>query len=194
MSAATATRRGPLIIISGPSGTGKTTLVQKLLATSRHPLRLSVSATTRSPRIGEQEGVHYYFWTRPQFEAALARGEFLEHALVHGDHYYGTLAREVEPFRQQGVGVILDIDVQGARQVWAKVPDHLSVFVRAGSLAAYEDRLRKRGTETEASIQRRLADAESELSHSADYPYQILNDDLDEAVSRFAEIVDSSFS
>src|SRR5437016_4600439 len=114
--------KGPLIILSGPSGSGKSTVIKRLLETTDLPLRLSVSATTRKVRKGEQEGVHYYFWTRPQFEAERDKGGFLEWAEVLGN-YYGTLRREVEPYRQQGVGVILDIDVQGAAQVRRQCPD-----------------------------------------------------------------------
>jgi guanylate kinase len=185
--------RGPLIIVSGPSGTGKSTLIRQMLELRRWPIRLSVSATTRVPRPSEVDGVEYHFWDRPRFEAALARGEFLEHAEVHG-HYYGTLQREVEPFRTARRGVILDIDVQGAAQVRAKIPDHVSIFVYSSSLQAYEDRLHKRGTEDEPAIRRRLDDARSELSHAGEYQYQILNDDLDAATARLVQIVDEAFS
>ncbi len=187
------TVRGPLIIVSGPSGTGKSTLIRRLLGMNRWPLRLSVSATTRLPRVGETNGVDYHYWDRAGFETALARGEFLEHAEVHGN-YYGTLDREVEPNRVAGQGVILDIDVQGAAQVRDKIPDHVSIFVYTSSLDHYEDRLRRRGTEDEAAIQRRLEDARSELSHAGEYQYQILNDDLDAATARLVQIVDEAFS
>src|SRR5205809_3719473 len=105
--------RGPLIILSGPSGSGKSTVIQRLLADPPGPLRLSVSATTRPPRPGEVDGRDYYFWTRDRFEAELRAGAFLEHAVVHGANYYGTLRSEVEPDLERGTGVILDIDVQG---------------------------------------------------------------------------------
>lgn len=185
--------RGPLLIISGPSGSGKSTLVKRLLELSRWPLRLSVSATTRPPRPGELDGRDYFFWTVPQFEAGIAGNEFLEHASVHGN-YYGTLAGEVGPFRDAGWGVILDIDVQGARQVWERCPEHVSIFVRTSTLDAYEERLRKRGTEDEPAIRRRLENARAELSFAHDYPYQILNDDLELATHRLAELVDRCFS
>src|SRR5262245_39798963 len=106
--------RGPLVILSGPSGSGKSTVIRRLLADPPGPLRLSVSATTRRPRPGERDGVDYHFWTRERFEQELAAGAFLEHAIVHGEHRYGTLRAEVEPFLRDGTGVILDIDVQGA--------------------------------------------------------------------------------
>ena len=120
-------------------------LIARLLARGDLPLRLSVSATTRPPRKGEQDGVHYYFWTRAQFERELEKGEFLEHAQVHGN-YYGTLKREVEPYRRQRAGVLLDIDVQGAEQVRRKYPEATSIFLSPPNLAALEERLRRRGT------------------------------------------------
>src|SRR5262249_35812009 len=107
---------GPLFILSGPSGSGKTTLIHEVLRDPPGPLRLSVSATTRPPRANEVDGVDYYFWTIDRFMQELHAGGFLEHATVHG-HNYGTLKSEVDPYRRQGLGVILDIDVQGAEQV-----------------------------------------------------------------------------
>jgi len=179
---------GPLIILSGPSGSGKSTVIARLLALRDPPLRLSVSATTRRPRPGEQGGVDYHFWTRDRFEAEVRAEAFLEWAEVHG-HCYGTLRREVEPYRRQGIGVILDIDVNGAAQVRRQCPDHVSVFLQAPSLEAYEQRLRKRGTEGEAEIQRRLATARRELARAGDYQYQIVNDDLDTAVAELRAVV-----
>jgi len=149
------TKRGPLIIVSGPSGSGKSSLIRRLLAQGEIPLRLSVSATTRPPRPGEREGVDYYFWTHEQFHRGLKEGAFLEHALVHGQ-YYGTLLSEIDGYRGQGVGVLLDIDYQGARQVRPTHPEVVSVFVRAPRWEDYEARLRQRDTEDEATIARRL--------------------------------------
>jgi guanylate kinase len=180
--------KGPLIILSGPSGSGKSTVIGRLLGMKDLPLRLSVSATTRAPRGQEVDGVAYHFWTRDRFEAEIQAGGFLEWAEVFGN-YYGTLRREVEPFREQGVGVILDIDVQGAAQVRARCPDAFSVFLRTSSLAAYEARMRQRGTESEAAIARRLAGAERELARAGEYDYQLINDDLDRAVAELHELV-----
>lgn len=117
-------RKGPLIILSGPSGSGKSTVIARLRALGEVPLRLSVSATTRPPRPGEKDGVDYHFWARERFEAGIRGGEFLEWAEVFGN-YYGTLRHEVEPSREQGTGVILDIDVQGARQIRKVCPDNV---------------------------------------------------------------------
>jgi len=180
--------RGPLIILSGPSGSGKSTALARLLAQADLPLHLSVSATTRKPRPGEMEGFHYYFWSRERFLRERDAGAFLEWAEVH-EQYYGTLKSEVEPNRSQGKGVILDIDVQGAAQVRQLYPDSVSIFLRTSSLGAYEERLRRRATEDEAAIQRRLAAARRELEHAAGYDYQVINDDLDAAVAQLRAIV-----
>jgi guanylate kinase len=180
--------KGPLIIVSGPSGTGKSTLIARFLQTSPWPMRLSVSATTRGERVGEQKGVHYHFWTREHFEQERDKGAFLEWAEVHGN-FYGTPVSEVTPHREQGCGVILDIDVQGAAQVRLKIPDHLSVFIRTESLETLERRLRDRGTEDEAAIQRRLANARRELERKGEYDCELINEDLDLAVSHLNGLI-----
>ncbi len=184
--------QGPLIIVSGPSGSGKSTVIARLLKASARPLRLSVSATTRRPRDGETDGVQYHFWTRPRFEQEVAGGGFLEHALVHGE-YYGTLRSEVDRHRARGTGVLLDIDVQGAEQVRGRCPDALSVFLEPPSMRALEERLRRRGTESEAAIQRRLRAAEGEIARAGEYDYRIDNDDLEHTVARVRELVEASF-
>ncbi len=184
--------RGPLIILSGPSGSGKSTVIGRLLATSGLPLRLSVSATTRAPRPGERDGVHYWFWTRERFEAERDAGGFLEWAEVHGQ-FYGTLRSEVDPYRDQGVGVLLDIDTQGADLVRRQYPDAVAVFLRTATLAVLEERLRRRGTEAEEAVRRRLANAERELARSGDYPYQIVNDDVDAAAAQLGAVARRAF-
>jgi guanylate kinase len=184
--------KGPLIILSGPSGSGKSTLLERLLAKTSLRLRVSVSATTRLPRSGEVDGKHYHFWKRQRFEEAQRAGEFLEWAEVHGS-LYGTLRSEVDPYRAQGIGVILDIDVQGAAQVRRFYPDCVSIFLRTSSLQAYEARLRQRGTEKEEAIERRLAAAKGELAHAGEYDYQVINDDLGTAVAELESLVRRQF-
>jgi guanylate kinase len=183
---------GPLIILSGPSGSGKSTIVEKVLKTTDLPLHLSVSSTTRAPRPGEQDGVHYFFWSVEQFEREVQAGAFLEWADVHGFRY-GSLRREVEPFRQQGKGVILEIDVQGAKQIRGQFPEAVLVFLRTSTFETYEQRLRGRGTENEEKIQRRLAAARREIACADQYDFQVINDDLDKAVRDFRTIVTRQF-
>ncbi len=183
---------GPLIILSGPAGTGKSTLIDRLLAAKTWPMRLSVSATTRPPRPGEIDGVHYHFWTRERFERERDQGGFLEWAEVHGN-LYGTPAGEVAPHRALGYGVILDIDTQGWAQVKRLCPDAVSIFIRTSSPAEYERRLRRRGTETEEQIQRRLRAAAAELTRAAEYDHQVINDDLEAAVAALKAIVGPLF-
>jgi len=184
---------GPLVILSGPSGVGKSTLIKRLLADGTLPLRLSVSATTRDKRPGEQEGVNYYFWGEEQFRAAVEAGEFLEHAVVHGVHHYGTLKREVERLQNQGFGVVLDIDVQGARLIRERCKIDLSVFIRTSTFEELERRLRDRHTESEEAIQRRLATAREELTHQAEYHEVVVNDDIEEALARLKELIARAF-
>lgn len=183
---------GPLVILSGPTASGKTTVLDRVIKTTTLPLRLSVSATTRRPRPGEQEGVHYYFWTPEQFEREVKAGAFMEWAEVHGQRY-GTLRKEVEPFRQRGMGVILDIDVQGARTVRQQIPEAVLVFMRTSEFETYEERLRRRATEDEPRIQERLATARQELNSASDYDFEVINDDLNVAVDSFHAILQSLF-
>jgi guanylate kinase len=184
--------QAPLFILSGPSGSGKSTVIRRALAGAGLPLRLSVSATTRSPRPGERDGVEYHFWTRQHFEETVAAGLFLEHAEVHGN-LYGTPRSEVDPYRAEGVGVILDIDVQGAAQVRRKCPDVVTIFLRTSDFETYEQRLRARHTESEEAIQRRLNGARRELDRASEYQYQVLNDNLADAVAELRAIVRDHF-
>jgi guanylate kinase len=183
---------GPLIIVSGPSGCGKSTVVERLLRSTTRPLRAAVSATTRGMREGEVEGTNYHFWTRERFERILKEGGFLEHAEVHGN-YYGTLRSEVDRYRDQGIGVILVIDVQGAAKVRKECPEAVSVFLKSPSREVLEERLRGRGTESEADIRRRLAEAQREEARSGEYDYQVINDKLDDTVAELRRIVERSF-
>jgi guanylate kinase len=185
-------KRGPLVILSGPSGSGKSTVLARLLHDPGLRVRLSVSATTRQPRPGEQDGVHYYFWSRQRFDQAVAAGDFLEWAETFGNRY-GTLKAEVEPYRNQGIGVVLEIDVKGWEQVRRHCPDAVSIFLRTSSMATYEKRLRERHTESEEDLQRRLREARAELSRADEYDHQVVNDDLASAVAQVKEIVGKAF-
>ena len=184
-----AERVGRLIVLSGPSGSGKSTVWARALAPRDPLVRLAVSATTRQPRSGERDGVHYHFWTPEQFEQGIKDHAFLEWAEVYGKHKYGTLKSEVDPYLAQGTSVLLEIDVQGALQVRKQRPDCVMVFLRASSLEEYERRLRARHTESEEAMQRRLNAARTELDASAQYDYQVINDNLDEAVRNFSAIL-----
>lgn len=179
-------RLGRLVVISGPSGSGKSTLVQRLLARPDLRLTRSISATTRAPRAGEEQGRDYFFMTPEEFEGI--RGELLESAEVHG-HHYGTPAGPVRRATEQGLCVALVIDVQGGFQVRRKVPDALLVFIQVPSLEVLEARLRDRGTDTEETIARRLATARRELERASQYDVQVVNDDLDRAVEQLATIL-----
>ena len=180
--------KGPLIILSGPSGTGKTTVSARLLAVSGLPLRQSISATTRPPRVGERDGVDYFFVDPAEFSRKVAAGDFLEWAQVFGNSY-GTPREPIERLRQNGMGVLLVIDVQGAAQVRKSCPDHVSIFLMTPSLEVLEQRLRTRHTEDEAAIQRRLVTARQELQRASEYTYQVVNDDLETAVTQLRAII-----
>ncbi len=182
----------PLIIVSGPSGCGKSTLIRRLLKERAWPLRLSVSATTRAKRPGEQDGVDYHFWSVPDFLKEKDADGFLEWAKVH-DNYYGTPRSEVTPHREQGKGVLLDIDVQGAEQVRKQCPDAVSIFIRTTRFDTLEERLRQRHTETEAAMQKRLQNAKEELARAGEYQHQVINDDLDAALASMRLILGPLF-
>jgi len=177
---------GRLIVISGPSGSGKSTLVGRLLARPELRLTVSVSVTTRQPRLGEQADRDYVFLTPEQFESI--RGGLLESAQVHG-HFYGTPAEPVRRSMAEGICVLLVIDVQGGFQVRRRVPGALLVFVQPPSLERLETRLRARGTDDEATIERRLAGARRELEVAAGYDVHVINDELDRAVEELASIL-----
>lgn len=183
------TKRGTLIILSGPSGCGKGTVLSQVLA-DRDDTVLSVSMTTRAPRPGDVDGVQYHFRTREQFEQTIAEDGLLEYAEYSGN-YYGTPIGPIEQLLAAGTNVVLEVEVQGAEKVMARCPDHLSMFILPPSLAELERRLRGRGTETEESIARRMAAAVEEIRHAGSYQYIVLNDDLDTAVRRVNTIIDA---
>ena len=179
--------KGRVVVVSGPSGVGKGTLLKRLFATSRFPLETSVSCTTRAPRVGERDGVDYWFLSRDEFLRRRARGEFLESFEVFsGGALYGTLKETVERATAKGAWVVLEIDVKGAKSVLEQIPDAITIFIAPPSLDALRARLVQRGTEPLEEIERRLARAKEELQESDFYKHQIVNDDLDVA---FAELV-----
>jgi len=176
-----------VFIISAPSGSGKSTLVHRLLHTVTG-LTFSISYTTRPPRPTEVDGVDYNFISKPEFEERLGRNEFLEHALVFGN-YYGTNRCNLETAEKDGKDLVLDIDVQGARQLKVAIPEAISIFVLPPSREVLEQRLRSRSQDTEEVIQRRLRGAAEEVRNYTQYDYVLINRDLEEASARLAAIV-----
>ena len=180
-------RKGMLLVISGPSGAGKGTLVDKLL--KKDPsFRFSVSVTTREKRKNEIEDVHYHFISEAEYDKLLEQDAFLEHASVHA-HRYGTLKSEVFERMERGQNVLLDIDPQGARAVMSKEKDCVSVFILPPSYHDLKVRLHTRNTENEEEIQRRLNNARGEIKQMGCYRYLIVNDDLELACSQLSAIV-----
>lgn len=180
------TRKGMLLVVSGASGTGKGTLVKRLLEEDKS-FCFSVSATTRAPRNGEQDGVDYHFLTEAQYDDLLAKDAFLEHATVHA-HRYGTLKEEVYGRMERGQNVLLDIDTQGAFNVMAAAPDCVSVFILPPSYTELRRRLEGRNTERPEEIERRFTNARQEIPLMDRYQYIIVNDDLDAAYAQLRAI------
>jgi guanylate kinase len=176
-----------VFIISAPSGSGKSTLVRRLLA-SEPGLVFSVSYTTRAPRGHEMEGENYHFISRAEFEKRIALGEFLEHAEVFGN-YYGTHRGVLDRAQEQGVDLVLDIDVQGARQLKGKIPEAVTVFILAPSREILEQRLRARSEDADAVIERRLRDAANEIRNYSAYDYVLINRELAQSDEILAAIV-----
>jgi guanylate kinase len=180
-------RKGNLFVISGPSGAGKGTLVKRLL--ERVPdAWVSVSATTRKPREGEVDGIHYFFLSDTRFDELIAGNGFLEWADVHGKRY-GTLKRTVLEQIHAGKQVILEIDVQGAFQVRKKIPEAILIFIEPPSIEELRRRLVGRGTETTEAIEKRMKTAEVELSHKMEYDMRLVNDDLEKAADELVAFV-----
>ncbi|MDD6042395.1 MAG: guanylate kinase [Eubacteriaceae bacterium] len=182
----TASHKGKLFIISGPSGTGKGTICKGLLDNPN--IRVSISMTTRSPRVGEVHGKHYYFVTRDEFEKTIAEGGLLEYAEVFGN-YYGTPKAAVVEKLDQGKDVILEIDVQGALDAKRIYPDSVLIFILPPSLEELRARIEGRGTETEEAINLRLSKALKEMSYIDEYDYYVVNDIIDDAIARTEAIM-----
>ena len=181
-------KKGTLFVFSGPSGVGKGTLNAKLFAEFGEQMAFSVSATTRAPRDGEIDGTHYFFISRQEFENRIANNDFLEYAQFAGNSY-GTPKSYVMSLLEQGKNVLLEIEVQGAMQVMARMPSCVSIFVLPPSFEELERRLRGRGTETEDKIVKRLQTAKGELAYADRYRYQVVNGgDLEEAYQQLRSI------
>jgi guanylate kinase len=181
---------GLLFIVAAPSGTGKTTLVRRLIAQTPN-LALSVSCTTRPPRPGEIDGRDYHFMDTARFETLQEAGDFLEWARVH-DNYYGTSRRWLAAERAAGRDVLLEIDWQGAAQVKQAFPDAISIFILPPSMTALTERLRGRGTDDDSVIERRLLAAREEMRHVDDFGYVIMNADLETAHGQLASIIEAA--
>jgi len=176
-------KRGHLFVVSAPSGAGKSTLCAA--AIDRYPnLVYSISSTTRHPRIGETEGEHYFFLSTEAFERKINENRWAEWAKVHG-HYYGTSASFLNRHLDDGRNVLLDIDVQGTRQILRRYPDSITIFIKPPSLEVLKKRLLKRGTDSRQTIEKRMAAAKSEIGQSDIYRHIIINDVLPDAVTRF---------
>lgn len=176
--------------MSAPSGAGKSTILSGLLASVRD-LRFSISHTTRRPRLGERGGVDYHFVDEGDFQQLIGQKRFLEWAMVH-DAFYGTSLDELENARSAGMDILLDVDVQGAAQVRAKIADVTSVFILPPSYAVLEARLHRRGQDSDETVSRRLERAADEVKHYREYDYVLVNDDLDWCVSAFRAVIEAS--
>lgn len=181
-------QNGLLIVLSGPSGVGKGTVRKALFETEGHNFTYSISMTTRRPREGEINGVDYYFVSREEFEARIKEGKFLEYAEFVGN-YYGTPIDKVEQNIIEGKEVVLEIEVEGAKQVKQKKSDAVFIFIAPPSFIALHDRLRRRGTEAPEIIQERLEKARRELTLINDYDYIVINDDVNNAADRIRAII-----
>lgn len=182
--------RAKLLVLAGPTAVGKGTVARHII--ENHPeIVLSVSATTRAPRPGEENGVAYYFLTEEEFDGLVASGQMLEYAVVHGKHRYGTPRGPVEAAMNDGHPVLLEIDIQGARQVKSAMPEAITVFLAPPSWDELVRRLHGRGTETEEEMARRLATAEIELASQNEFDHVIVNEDVARCADAVVELMKS---
>ncbi|MEN1961042.1 guanylate kinase [Luteimonas sp. MJ246] len=182
--------RGTLFMVAAPSGAGKSSIVNACLARDRN-ISLSISFTSRPPRPGERQAEHYHFVDDARFQRMIDAGDFFEHARVHGD-WKGTARQSAEPQLAAGRDVLLEIDWQGARQVRTAVPDSVGVFILPPSRAALDERMRKRGQDSEEVMARRLSAAREEMSHYDEFDYVIVNEDFDTAVAEMCAVFSAS--
>lgn len=179
---------GLLIVVSGPSGTGKGTICKRIIE-EMNDIKLSISMTSRDPRGEEKDGVEYFFVTKNEFEKRIQNNEFLEYAIVHSGNYYGTPKAAINDDLNNGTSVILEIDIQGALKVKDIMKEAIFIFIMPPSMAILKDRLIKRNTESEEKILERFKTAYKELNEFKKYNYVVVNDDLDDAVNKVKSIV-----
>lgn len=193
MSAETVENAGKLIVVSGPSGVGKGTILKALYGRPELRLERSVSATTRAPRRGERNGVDYHFLTREEFQRRRLAGEFLEcFEVFPGGDWYGTLEAPVREAMARGLRVVLEIDVKGADEVRRRFPDAVSIFILPPNRETLRERLSGRGTESAEAFEKRLAQADGELESAGRYDYRIVNDRLDDAIAEFERVLQTT--
>jgi guanylate kinase len=183
-------KRGRLIIVSAPSGAGKTTLCQEVLLRLKGIIK-SISSTTRSPRVGEKHGIDYFFVTESEFKRMISDKQFAEWANVHG-HLYGTDKKFIEEKMEKGIDVLLSIDVQGGAQLKKQYPDAMMIFVHPPSLEELKIRLQKRQLDSPQTIKMRLLEAKKEINAAQDYQYHVTNDDFSKALSRLTRLIESA--
>ncbi|HNU67620.1 MAG TPA: guanylate kinase [Myxococcota bacterium] len=179
--------KGILVIISAPSGAGKSTIIRQILGNDPN-CRFAISHTTRQPRAGEKDGVDYYFVGRDEFQSMVANDRFAEWAVVHSN-FYGTSLAEVERLSSQGIDVVFEVDYQGGRALMRRFPDAASIFVLPPSMAEVKRRLTDRGTDDAETIEMRLQNARIEIATAGEYRYIVVNDDLDRAVSQVGDVI-----